>query len=661
MICAGTGIIGYNLKLLLNERAKPEVTEVIVKAPTVETNKPVEPTPLLPGGAHQTTSRTLEVLEQEEIPINDPISLVERLEGKSNLPRTQPVDDLFREVGETDTFWVTNVDTAENFQIQARLAAVTDHLYFWIEDGVEYSEKSLNRLASEFENKIYPTNQAFFGSEWTPGVDEDPHLYVIYASGLGNSLAGYYASIDEYPPEVHEYSNAHETFMLNADTVNLGENYTYNVLAHEFQHMIHWYRDRNETSWLNEGFSELATLLNGYTSHLGGFDYLYAQDPDLQLNDWPNDPSRTRPHYGSSFLFVTYFLDRFGNEATKALVADDLNGLPSLDKILKELDIKNDSTGLTATADDVFLDWVVTNYLKDQYQLSDQFNYTIYPDAPRFSATETIAECPTGEESREVSQYGVDYIRLTCPGTFRLTFQGVDQVKLIPQDPYSGTHAFWSNKGDQSNMTLTREFDFTGHEGPLTLQYWTWYDLEEDYDYLFVEASINGLDWMILETPSGTKEDPSGNSYGHAYNGLSGENGSWIFEQVDLSDYAGEEVYIRFEYVTDAAVHGEGFLVDDIAVPEIGYQTDFEQDDGGWDGAGFVRVTNQLPQIYRLALLNLSSQPSVEYLTLDAGNQISIPVSIGGENDPEEVILVVSGTTRFTRQKAQYEFQMDTE
>ena len=38
-------------------------------------------------------------------------------------------------------------------------------------------------------------------------------------------------------------------------------------------------------------------------------------------------------------------------------------------------------------------------------------------------------------------------------------------------------------------MTLTRDFDFTSASGPLTLKYHTWYDLEKDYDYVFLEAS----------------------------------------------------------------------------------------------------------------------------------------------------------------------------
>lgn len=658
ILCLGAGFIGYRLIGLTQNR-----NGAAVAVQTEQVRQPAE-TDLVPditpgaGSGAKVDSLTLQTLQEEIIPINDPRDLAVRLGGKSDIPLKKPVADLDREIGERETFWVTNVDTAENFQVETVLSAKTEHLYFWVESGLDFSQKGLDRLADEFENKIYPTNQEFFGSEWTPGVDEDPHLYVIYASGLGDSLAGYYASIDEYHPLVHEYSNAHETFMLNADNLSLNEDYTYNVLAHEFQHMIHWYRDRNETSWLNEGFSELATLLNGYRFSLGGFDYLYAQDPDIQLNDWPNDPSRTRPHYGSSFLFVTYFLDRFGNQATKALVADDLNGLDSVDRVLSDLDIRNPGSGRVMTGDDVFLDWIITNYLKDEYNLTDRYQYSNFPNAPDFSPTEQVDRCPTDELSRDVSQYGVDYIRISCSGDYQLIFDGEEQVGLLPEDPYAGDFAFWSNKGDQSNMRLTREFDLTNLEGPITLRYWTWYDLEEDYDYLYLETSMDGKNWSILKTPSGTDEDPSGNSYGWAYNGLSGDDGVWIQEEIDLSSYAGQKVQIRFEYVTDAAVHGEGFLLDEISIPEIGYQEGFEEGLGGWTAEGFVRIKNELPQTYRLALLRLGEEPVVEFLELDHQNDFQGDIFLEEEDAAEEIILVVTGTTRYTRQKADYQFSI---
>ncbi|OQY35808.1 MAG: hypothetical protein B6I38_01270 [Anaerolineaceae bacterium 4572_5.1] len=207
-------------------------------------------------------------------------------------------------------------------------------------------------------------------------------------------------------------------------------------------------------------------------------------------------------------------------------------------------------------------------------------------------------------------------------------------------------------------MTLDKTFDFTEYDAPLTLTYWVWYDLEEDYDYLYLETSTDGENWVIIHTPSGTDEDPSGNSYGWGYNGSSGGDGSWIQEKVDLSQFAGQKVTIRFEYVTDAAVNGEGLLLDDIAIPETGYSTGFEVDAGGWVDAGFVRIQNVLPQTYQLAILRLGDSPEVEYLTLTAGNEIEIPLAIGNGN-ADEVILVVAGTTRFTRQEASYSFWIE--
>ena len=306
---------------------------------------------------------TLDALRNTHIPNNNLPDLAQRLHGIHNVPESvEPLPAALVE-GSQQEFWVTNVDSNESYRISATLHYVTDHSYFWIDDNVEFDEKELSAIAENFEDQIYPTTRSFFGSEWTPGVDGDPHLYILYASGLGNSLAGYFSSADEYHPLAHEYSNAHEMFLLNADNVGLDEDFTYGVLAHEFQHMIHWYRDRNESSWLNEGFAELAAFLNGYD--VGGFDWLYANNPDLQVNDWPNNPNATSPHYGAAFLFVNYFLDRFGETATQALVANQENGMASVDAVLADLEATDSLTGKPILADDVFMDWVLATYLLD--------------------------------------------------------------------------------------------------------------------------------------------------------------------------------------------------------------------------------------------------------------------------------------------------------
>ena len=76
-------------------------------------------------------------------------------------------------------------------------------------------------------------------------------------------------------------------FLINADNVYLWEDDIQATLAHEFQHMIHWYTDMNEDTWLNEGFSMLAELINGYDQL--SFDDAYINHTDLQLTDWGAD------------------------------------------------------------------------------------------------------------------------------------------------------------------------------------------------------------------------------------------------------------------------------------------------------------------------------------------------------------------------------------
>jgi hypothetical protein len=596
--------------------------------------------------------QNLHTLEGALVPENDPADLAVRLGGVESVPETYPDPNAPYEIGDRKEFWVIDTNSNITSKRLAVLRAVTDHVYFWIEDGVSYRQNDLDTLVFEFEEQIYPTTREFFGSEWTPGIDGDPHIYILYVSGIGVRTAGYFSSADSLHPLAHEYSNAHEMFVFNADNSPLDEPYTYGVLAHEFQHMIHWYWDRNEYSWVNEGFSELSTLLNGY--HPGGFDYYFASNPDIQLTDWPNHSGSTTPHYGASFLFMTYFMDRMGRQVSQQFMAHPENGLASIDLLFEEISAKDPWTGTPITADDLVLDWALTNYILDEDVSDGRYYYPSYPEAPQVFETESFYGCQPGNQPRTVSQYGTDYIRLVCSGSHTLRFEGALKTALLPQTAHSGDFSFWSNKGDESDMTLTREFDFTGVSGPLTFSYWTWYDIETDYDYVYLLASTDGKTWEILQTPSGTDLDPSGNSYGWGYNDVSGGDGSWIEEQVDLSTYAGQRVWLRFEYITDAAVNGEGLLLDDLSIPEIGYFSDLEEDAGGWETEGFVRVSNILPQTFRLALvIREKGQTRVEYLSLPDDNVLEIPFEIG--EDVREVTLVVLGTTRFTRQLASYQ------
>ncbi len=641
------GMAGYGYYAFT--RIVPTITDNPISSP-VDGITPTSESDLFTPPADTISTETIKTLDQSIVPENDVYELACRLQGKCNIPTTLPAPAVPLTVGTTQKFWLINADTNENFQIDATLLYITPLTYFWAEEGVDVNEDDMKALMDTFDSKIIPTDREFFGSEWTPGVDGDPHIYVLYAGNLGSNIGGYYSSSDEYNPLVRQYSNGHEAYVLTSSQP-LGDEYAYSTLAHEFVHMIQWPTDRNDVSWINEGFAELGAFLNGYD--VGGADWYYAQSPDLQLNDWAtNDSPDFGAHYGQSFLYLAYFLDRFGEEATKALTANPENDLASVDDTLKTLNAIDPQTGKLITADDVFMDWAAAMYLLDGNVGDGRYTYHNYPNAPRTTDTETLTDCPQLPRTREVHQFGIDYINISCTGEYTLTFTGSTAIRMLPVDPYSGVYAFATNLGNESDMTLTREFDFTSVSGPVTLSFRTWYDLEEDYDYLYLEVSEDGEHWQIITTPSGTGENPSGNSYGWGYNGATND---WIQEDVDLSQYAGKKVQVRFEYVTDAAVLGEGFLLDDVSVDAINYQSDFEADAGGWIAEGVTRVQNIIPQTFRLTLITKGAETTVQTIELSSDQIAEIPLSL---KDGEEATLIVTGTTRYTRKNSVYQIEI---
>jgi hypothetical protein len=587
-------------------------------------------------------------------PAGDLVEQAQRLKGIADIPRVLSDHADPVAVGASATFNLTNMDDNSTFTAAAVMRYATPHVYFWVGRSVRADDGEIRALVDTFENSIYPTDRDFFGTEWTPGVDGDPHLYILYAKGLGDSVAGYFNSTDEVSRKAHPFSNEHEMFYLNADAVGLSEDYALSVLAHEFQHMIHWYGDPNEDGWINEGFSELAVLLNGFS--VGGADGMYVQDTDLQLNTWSDiNSSDSFSHYGASFLFMDYFLNRFGNEATRALVQNPENGLTGIDDTLRTLGIVDSSTGRVLTAQDVLADFAVALLLQDNSFQDGRYGFKNYPALPPLGSVQEIGSCPVPKRITDVAQYGIDYYRLPCSGPVTIYFSGQTSQKVLPTDPQDGKYYVWSNRGDQSDMTLTRAFDLPSGSSA-TLQYDLWYDLEKDYDFGYLEASVDdGKTWTMLRTPSGTDSNTTGNNYGWGWTGTSRRSDApaWTREQVDLSPYAGRHVLVRFEYITDAAVNGEGLIVDNIRIPEISYAADFENGLDGWDAKGFVRMQNVLPQSYRVLVVRSGSQPTVEELPLNDRMSGSLSLTAG---DGEEVYLIVVGTARFTRQRAPYQF-----
>ena len=296
ILCCCCAVIGVGGALLaLRAPAAPGaetvkvVTRMVTATPSARRVTPTPPAPAEGTGQPESVPPPLSVEEVGGIPTLDAESaallanampaadardLALRFDPDGgDIPIVVNATPPSYKVGDKAQFWVSNSDTQKHFQVTAELRYVTDHVAMWVEQGVRMNQRDLEASADRFEQKTYPTNREFFGSEWTPGVDNDVRLNILHARGMGDTVAGYYSSADEYSRQVNEYSNEREMFYVSADSGNAKPNSEFydGTLAHEFQHMIHWANDRNEDSWVNEGMSELASYLNGFDP--GGIEY----------------------------------------------------------------------------------------------------------------------------------------------------------------------------------------------------------------------------------------------------------------------------------------------------------------------------------------------------------------------------------------------------
>jgi len=587
---------------------------------------------------------TIETLEQTIVSQNDPYYQAEKYRNLETAPVFLMEPPVSFATGDSRDFWVLNVNTNDYRSIDAALIYKTDHVYFWVEDGIEFNYQDIARLADAFETQIYPKNRSIFGQEYSPGVDNNKHLTILYADDLGGA-AGYFSAADSYTRDVDKFSNRAEMFYLSAEHISLSDEYAYGVMAHEFQHMIHWNIDRDEQAWINEGLSELAVDLNGYD--LGGFTYLFNLDPDLQLNFWPGiEQGSSTPHYGASYLFMKYLHQRFGDTFIQDLVSEPENGFDGIEMVLQKNRMLAGDGELVAER--LFQDWTMANYLNAEGLDAGEGSYR---EPVLFLPIKTKKEVKCGEDpvSGSVNQFGADYFEISCDEEFAVTVEWDETVSVLPVDPHSGKWYFWSNRGDESAMRLSRKFDLRGVESPITLSFWTWYDIESDYDYVYVNVSENGIEWKNLETSSCTKQDPTGANYGCGYNGRSMR---WIKEVVDLSDFAGKQITIEFEYITDAAVNGEGFVVDDIAIEALSYRETFEYGNHGWDADGFVRIENALPQLIGLTFFRDEAVDAREKLIQDTPSKITLPVQYSKVDNGG--VLIISGLTQHTHHPANY-------
>jgi hypothetical protein len=555
-------------------------------------------------------------------------------------------------LGHVETFWVAQA-TSGYFPMKATLMVKTAHAYWYVGNNIDMPRDkllaALQKSAADFEQHVYPTDHAAFGQEWATGPDRDPRITVLCAN-LPGGVGGYYSAEDLYPTSVNAYSNQRKMLYVDPTAYAPGTPEFSATIAHELQHMIHWYQHERDDTWINEGSSVLAQVINGYGTD--GVDQSFAAAPGTQVNNFcygaPNcSDSSAFAYYGSGFLWMLYFYQHYGgNTALHTLLADkNLSGMMLFDDVLSRL-------GSHDTARDMFGKWVIANLVDDPTIDGGIYGYRHAYDGCCIHAVANVsAHAYPFTHRGTVNQFATDYVELKPAGasTLHLQFSGDPTVKIVNNTPLGATTEWWSNRGDELDSTLTRSFDLS-KVGHATLKYDAWYDIERDFDYGYVEVSTDGgVTWQTLHAPHTTNSDPNGANYGNGYTGTSG---GWLHESIDLSRYAGKRIMVRFEHITDDAYNASGFTLDNIRIPEIGFA-----DDGsgrGWQSNGWVRISNLLPTRWLVQMV-LYTTHGVQVRQVDLSPDATGQATITGlGTDVQRVVLAVSPTALQTTIPSRY-------
>ncbi len=572
----------------------------------------------------------LELLLNTDYPAHDYFETAERLSASKFGERTITADPY--QLKDSQTF------ITDDGLIKATLLGISEHAYFWVENGLNYDPGEVQAMANRLETEYYPRLVNLFGQEWQPGVDNDPHFTVLHLAGNTHaSELGYFSSIDEYPKSLYADSNQQEVVYLVMGNLELGEDLYFGTLVHELQHLIQWYVDPNEATWLNEGLSQLAEIYVGLDTATA-VDYI--RRPETRLNTWDYESEAVDAHYSAAYLYMVYVWEQLGETAVQELARHPANGLASVAAVLQGYAPERSLVDFTA-------DFVAANFL-DNVNAGSQFYYEhLDLGRPRFEWR--IKQLPQ-EKSFTLGQFGTHYVDLDVRGPLTITFAGDTMAPLVNAEPRSGEQIWYAPAQDDSNARLTAVFDLTNQERA-SLNFAAWYDLEEEYDYAYLSISTDGGEnWSLL-----TPDHLSAGEYGPAYNGRSefeqDHRGGWVKETISLNAYVGQPVLARFDVLTDSAVSGRGFALDDVTVTAADSQGRDQPQPITWDAQGFVQIGQQLPQQWAVQLIEPDNPtPQVTRLLLNGLNQGQWQTEIGKGGG----VLAITPLTPFVDAPAHY-------
>jgi len=522
------------------------------------------------------------------------------------------------------------------------LRGVGDHIEVWVANDLAFpagdcraqipnsttiTDAQVQRLITEFDGNMYPketeafstppdrdgTNAQLSGDFTGDGDDtvalidnvRDDNYYSFPAAPT--YIAGFFSSqfnelLDRNVMTVDAFDWAHRTGDNPPDepTNDLctsrpaRPNLYEGTFAHEWQHLLHYYTDPFETTWMNEGLSDWAQTLTGYVDasatvfDRGADSHIYCFQgfgtvqtpfnpnprdcggPENSLNLWgEGNPNAVLADYGNAYSLMLYLSDHFGDDIISRLHRDgELQGIPSLEAALEAEGASDPYRVLHNFQSSTLLDKLVGD-AKHSVVLgaskrdvtSASLRSSINFANPNINDDPGAA--PNGADY--VPLQGVDGKVLRGRDLQSLSFDGAQTLPPLPltwtivnNDPDRPNNpVLWS--GNASNTDAAAVTEVAVPAADPTLRFLAKYGAEFGFDYGYVQVSTDGGATYTSIAGDKTVDAPLGP-------GLNGTTNGFEPHSYDLSAYAGQTILLAFRYVSDGGVNEGGLKLDDITL-----------------------------------------------------------------------------------------------
>ena len=392
-----------------------------------------------------------------------------------------------------------------------------------------------------------------------------------------------------------------------------------------------------------EGITSLLTSENGYDAFrdspyagdsddfmygtVGTHDKIFAMTPEIGTSFWPAASTiestckdmmftnlaaaqlvgnyATIKDNTSNFLVnlnsnVTYNLQRLG-------LQDPANFTVSVNPITSNIV----SVGAANTHNNVAylqeINDAITINLDPNISFGDLVTYEIVINNGLFDKSQQVTKT-YGVPTLLIDELGNDTTTNWTTSNWATTTEDFNSASSSITDSPNTVYANDAN----TTIALSNTIDLTDTSAAILSFYAKW-DIEAGYDYVQVEISTdNGVNWTPQcgnYTKTGVPDQ--GNANGQPL--YDGTQNSWVNENIDLSEYLGESILIRFQLVSDFTQRRDGFYFDDLQVQVI----DANLNTSAFDANVFsvypnpvsTKLTIQTNQSdYKISIYNLQGQ-----------------------------------------------------